>query len=82
VRRAPDRVFQADAERANAADRVITALCEARGIDEYWRLAHRLIAACEGSEGDAAMRVMVEELRPSQHRELALILLEVNGRGH
>ena len=77
MRRAPDSVFTYDAERAGRANRVIRDLCAARGLDEYWRLGHRLIAACEGAEEDG-LRVLVEELKPAKREALAGILLEVS----
>jgi hypothetical protein len=41
-------VFVYDEERAARADRMITRLCEARGLDQYHELAVRLAAACRG----------------------------------
>jgi hypothetical protein len=79
MRRAPASVYEHNAERAAAADRVIAQLCESRGLDEQWRLAHRLIAACEGVGGEDALRVLVEELTPTQCETLAKVLLEVGG---
>ncbi|MGH7486405.1 MAG: hypothetical protein ACREMY_12530 [bacterium] len=76
MRRAPDQVYTYDAERARQANRLIRDLCEARGLDNYWILAHRLIVACEGIAGDAALRVLVEELKPKQRAALAKHLLE------
>ena len=77
MRRAPDSVFAYDADRAAKADRVITALVESRGLDEYWRLAYRLIAVCEGAAGDDALRLLVEEMRPASREVLARLLIEV-----
>jgi hypothetical protein len=78
TRRPPDVVFGFNAERCARADRIITALCESRGIDVYWRLAHRLIAACEGATGEDELRVLVEELSPAQRDTLALLLVEAD----
>jgi hypothetical protein len=75
----PASVFQYDAERAGRADRVIRALCEARGLDEYWQLAFRLIATCEGDfEVEDALRLLVSRLKHRERQALARILLEVS----
>jgi hypothetical protein len=76
--RAPASVFKYDPERASQADRHIRALCESRGLDQHWYLAHRLIAACEGGfETEDALRLLISRLKPRDREALARILLEV-----
>lgn len=75
--RPPDSIYQYDPERAGRADRVIRDLCEARGIDQYWFLAHRLIAVCEGGfKTEDALRLLVNRLKPSEREQLADLLIE------
>jgi hypothetical protein len=82
-RRAPDSIFTYDAERASRADAVIRQLCESRGLDQHWQLAHRLIAACEGNfEIEDGLRLLVERLKPREREALARILLEEVAGGH
>jgi hypothetical protein len=75
--KSPASVFKYDPERASRADRVIRALCEARGLDEYWQLGFRLIATCEGAfEAKDALRPLVERLKRRECELLADLLIE------
>ena len=75
--RAPDIIFEYDAERATRADRVIRDLCESRGIDQYWYLAHRLISACEGEmRKEDVLRLLVKRLKRHDCELLADLLIE------
>ena len=80
--RARDSIFQYDAERARRADRAIRQLCEARGLDEYWITAHRLIAACEGGfKTEDALALLVRRLPRSEAEALAhLLVARLDGR--
>jgi hypothetical protein len=78
VRRAPDPVFEYGSQRNARADKVITEICLARGLDSLWFLAHKLIAACEGKVGEDELRVFVEELKPHQRDALARALWKVS----
>jgi hypothetical protein len=75
--KAPASIFKYDRERASQADRHIKALCESRGLDEHWYLAHRLIAACEaGFEIEDALKLLVNRLKPRDRELLADLLIE------
>jgi hypothetical protein len=80
--RALDSIYRYDPDRASQADRHIKALCESRGLDEHWYLAHRLIAACEGGfKTEDALRLLVNRLKPTEREQLADLLIQRLERG-
>ncbi|MEK6271385.1 MAG: hypothetical protein AABM42_01895 [Actinomycetota bacterium] len=74
--RVPDAVYVHDPERARQADHLVRGLCEARGLDEFYWLALRLVAVCKGgTEWEALCRELAGRLAPSERKTLLRVLL-------
>jgi hypothetical protein len=74
--RVPDAVYIYDVERGRQADRLIRKLCEARGLDEYYWLALRLVVVCKGgTDLDALFRELAGRLSGSERTTLLRVLV-------